>query len=105
MQSSDLTKAVNGCVVKHAVLGLSVYSADVPDLESLMGQAPATLQDYGTVSLTTAGLVRDLWCVIDLLPTFQAPHYTVVVSSIEEEVFEALRSIMAPQPNPLKPGP
>ena len=88
-------------MVKYGVFGISVYSADVPDLASLMRQVPPTMQEYRTVSWTTAGLVRDLPCVVDLLPTFDVPHYTVVVSSLDEAVFEALRGVTALQPNPL----
>lgn len=72
----DLANALDKCQTEHGVLGFSVYAADVPSVDELCHRA--TFLPHPQVCWTTAGQLRAIEAV-ELLPTWDAPHYTLVL--------------------------
>lgn len=85
---------------RQPVFGVSVAAAldelGPSSLDAILGQR---LTSYRLVHMPRAG---DLVAAgFQLLPTFQRPHYTLVLESDEDDVIERLASALGPpRPNP-----
>jgi hypothetical protein len=100
MLDQDLKHAAVNCLMMYEILGISVVVADVPEVEDLVRQARPAMKIYSTIHVCR---VRDLdQRLYRLLPTFNAPHYTLVLPSIDDEVLVRLRNRFSRMDNPLR---
>ncbi|MHB1536194.1 MAG: hypothetical protein ACYC1D_16605 [Acidimicrobiales bacterium] len=98
MQILDVAFAVEKCRTEHGVLGLSVYAGQLQSLEDLC--ATASLP-HPQVRATTLDRLASSVPGVVLLPTFRAPHYTLVLPDSESEtVWAVCHAFDPPVPNP-----
>jgi hypothetical protein len=96
MQPSDLRRAATLCLRLHEVLGLTVWVADIAELEDQITRVGAPLQHRNLAVCSLAALDES-----EIHPTGRAPHFTLVLPSVDRSVPERLRSCFLLIPNPL----
>ena len=102
MQILDVAFAVEKCRTEHGVLGLSVYASELPSIEDLCSAASLP---HPNVRATTVERLADSVPGVVLLPTFRAPHYTLVLPDSESETVRAVCDAFDPPvPNPAQRG-
>ncbi|HUY08046.1 MAG TPA: hypothetical protein VMW80_01135 [Candidatus Dormibacteraeota bacterium] len=94
--NGDLQKAAELCEAKHGVLGVSAFVAEVDDVASLVDLVPEALR-HEFLGVSSVGQVRQHF---DLLPSFHAPHYTIVLPDLDPGTFAILRTVLTIEPNP-----
>lgn len=97
MLPSDIEKAVRSCDRRYGVLGLSAFAADVPDLDSLLRRVPEP-DRWSSLGVSRADVL--LRAGFRLLPTFDAPHYTIL-PDLSGGTVNALRTSFRAEQNPL----
>lgn len=102
MQILDVAFAVEKCRTEHGVLGLSVYAGELPSIEDLCSAASLP---HPNVRATTVERLAGSVPGVVLLPTFRAPHYTLVLPDSESETVRAVCDAFDPPvPNPAQRG-
>ncbi len=95
--SSDLDKTARACERVFGVLGVSVFVAEVREIEDLIAQARPIVREMPALSVCSfAALVG-----FHVVPSGKAPHYTVLLPDLTEPTFELLREPFLVVPNPL----
>lgn len=102
MQILDVAFAIEKCRTEHGVLGVSVHAGELPSLEQLCSAASLP---HPQVRATTVERLAVSVPGIVLLPTFRAPHYTLVLPDSESETVRAVCDAFDPPvPNPAQRG-
>jgi hypothetical protein len=99
MLHSDLRRSAEVCLTRYGVLGLSVSVADIRRLEELIPRARQAVQRYPNLSVCSLAVIED--ATYPVVPTFEAPHYTVILPSVDSSDLDTLRQCFLTIPNPL----
>lgn len=96
----DIALALEKCRSVYGVLGFSVRAAEVPDVAALCRLDPPV--PHPEICRTTVGQLRGVPGV-NLLPTFAAPHYTVVLPDSDRMTVElVIDAFSPPERNPTR---
>lgn len=98
MSPSSIEEAASRCLEEYGVLGISVEAAI--GMSVLEACASRRVRRYRMVRLSTFGRVREYFA---LLPTFDAPHFTLLLPDLAETTLARLdRCFDAAIPNPAR---
>jgi hypothetical protein len=98
MSTTSVEESASRCLEEYGVLGISVEAAIGMSVLEACGSR--RIRRYRMVRLSTFGRVREYFA---LLPTFDAPHFTLLLPDLAETTVARLdRCFDAPIPNPAR---
>ena len=99
MQLEALVKSATKCLRLHKVCGISVYASSVLELKELCELADPLPQPQ--IRLSTVGRIVRAVPEASFRPTFDKPHYTLVLPKCDPGTLTELRGAFDdPTPNP-----